>query len=125
MDKRTQYYQQREGFVLHITEGVNILSINGEDVNYIRNIIDSGRQVTPHPKEYFETMLQQVLMMLGISSQSDQPALIDDLRKALIHARGVIKTWHNMDDDDERAWSIYEKNSPEMRPINEAILKGT
>ena len=50
-------------------------------------------------------------------------AAAPDTLRALVHAREVIKTWHNMSDDDGTSWSIYEKNSPEMKVINDAILR--
>lgn len=41
-------------------------------------------------------------------------------RDALLKAVEVIKTWHNMDGSDS-VWTIYLENSPEMKPIHEAI----
>lgn len=40
----------------------------------------------------------------------------DELVAALEKAKEVIKTWHG-----DVAWEIYDKNAPEMKPINVAI----
>lgn len=51
------------------------------------------------------------------------------LLSTLIHARNVIRQWHEIENgtygEDDSAWRIYEKNAPEMRIINDAILKAT
>lgn len=51
----------------------------------------------------------------------------DELRVALVHAVGVIQTWHNVDvpeKDRSGLWDIYWLNAPEMKPIRSALTKG-
>ncbi len=43
--------------------------------------------------------------------------LITIARKALLKAKQTIHAFHG-----DVAWEIYDKNSPEMKQINEAIL---
>ncbi len=51
------------------------------------------------------------------------------LLKALESAKETIKTWHDMHvrswnaGDNDSLWELYDKNSPEMKLINEAIAE--
>jgi hypothetical protein len=47
-----------------------------------------------------------------------------ELLEALIHAKKVIRLHHGMgmnEPEEKMMWAIYDKNSPEMRVINNAL----
>lgn len=45
-----------------------------------------------------------------------------DLVAALIEAKAIIRTWHDMGiGPDDEAWKIYDQQSPEMRRINSVL----
>jgi hypothetical protein len=62
---------------------------------------------------------------LALRSAAHQSAgRIRVLEAALVHAVSVIQTWHNADvPESQRSelWDIYWRNSPEMKPIREAL----
>lgn len=51
-------------------------------------------------------------------------AAAPDLLSALTEARLIIRQWHGMGmstGDEIDAWNIYDRNAPEMKPINAAL----
>lgn len=47
-----------------------------------------------------------------------------EMRAALVKAVEVIQSWHNLECGKKKAselWDIYWRNSPEMKPIREAL----
>jgi len=51
---------------------------------------------------------------------------VAEMLTALEEAKELIKNWHNMgvpDEMAEEAWSIYDRNSPEMKRINAILSK--
>jgi hypothetical protein len=52
----------------------------------------------------------------------------EQLRAALVHAVGVIQTWHNMGMSGKQAsdlWDIYWRSAPEMKLIRDALSDTT
>jgi hypothetical protein len=57
----------------------------------------------------------------ALRSHSERDALIEKAHAALVRAKEAIKAWHNMDGSSAGVWNIYDRNSPEMKCINEVI----
>ena len=50
---------------------------------------------------------------------------VEELVKGLEESKKIIQLWHGMGSapDDIALWEVYDKQSPEMKPINELIEK--
>ena len=76
----------------------------------------------PSNKEYVEEFIGRVYAVFEVEPEANdyQYELIAELGDALETAKETIKAWHGPDDT---TWELYDKHSPEMKCINEAIIK--
>lgn len=67
---------------------------------------------------------QQVFRLPAAQELLDARNEIERLRTALVKSVAVIQTWHNQGipvRECSKLWDIYWRNSPEMKPIREAL----
>lgn len=63
-----------------------------------------------------------IAYIVGVNTEANARliAAAPELLEALKNAKDIIRIWHG-----PNAWEVYERSSPEMRNINDAIAKAT